>query len=387
MSRKLSEPSLRISYADSIEEIQPEDWNRLAAETSPFLKHEFLLALEATGCTTRESGWQPHHVKVHDLQGALVGVVPLYRKTNSYGEYVFDWSWADAYRSNGLAYYPKFLTAIPFTPSESSRFLLDPKLSSAATIRRIADSVMEHAEDLEMSSWHVLFPTEEENQCLQSDQLMSREGCQFHWFNRGYRDFDDFLAALSSRKRKNIRKERQSVFSQGIKFQVVRGGDISETQWKHFFVFYQSTYLVRGMQGYLNQEFFMRIGQTMPDNLFLVLAKLGDQIIAGALFFQDDKKLFGRYWGSLEEFQFLHFETCFYQGIEYCIQQGLSRFDAGAQGEHKIQRGFEPVRTFSNHWLRHPSFAAAIGEFLQREKDYMREYRQQAKELLPFRKS
>jgi hypothetical protein len=217
--------------------------------------------------------------------------------------------------------------------------------------------------------------------------MLTREGTQFHWFNRGYSCFGDFLNALSSRKRKNIRKERQSVSDQGISFSIVGGADITPIQWKHFFVFYQSTYMARGMQGYLSEEFFVQIGKTMPENLFLVQATLGEQVIAGALFFRDGRRVFGRYWGSLEEYQFLHFETCFYQGIDYCIRHGLEQFDAGAQGEHKIQRGFEPIRTVSNHWIRHADFANAIEEFLEQEQSYVQRYRQEASKLLPFKKS
>ncbi len=232
----------------------------------------------------------------------------------------------------------------------------------------------------------MLFPTTEESELLTEQNLLPREGCQFHWFNRDYRTFDDFLQALSSRKRKYIRRERQTVRDQDIKFEQIEGQAITAAQWKHFYVFYQSTYLVRGRHGYLNQEFFLQIGATMPDNLLMILARQGSQIIAGALFFKDNERLYGRYWGSLDEYRFLHFETCFYQGIDYSIQRGLRQFDAGAQGEHKIQRGFEPVQTLSNHWLKHPTFASAIADFLERERGYIESYRAEASKLLPFRK-
>ncbi|MCB1672654.1 MAG: GNAT family N-acetyltransferase [Gammaproteobacteria bacterium] len=378
--------SYQFRFLSSISEVDRADWNQLAGNASPFLKHEFLLALEVTGCTTAATGWQPHHLVITNEDSLLIGVVPLYRKTNSYGEYVFDWSWADAYRTNGVPYYPKYLTAVPFTPSTGPRFLIREEYRQPQLMHRIIDTVREHALEQQVSSWHVLFPTETESRLMADHGMLQREGCQFHWFNRGYASFEDFLAAMSSRKRKNIRKERLSVQEQGISFAFIDGAAITDKQWKHFYVFYQSTYLVRGMQGYLSQELFQQLGRTMPENLLLIEARLDNQVIAGALFFRDERKLFGRYWGSLEEYQFLHFETCFYQGIDYCIRNGLEEFDAGAQGEHKIQRGFEPIRTVSNHWIRHPAFAEAIEDFLVQEKDYMNRYRQQAGQLLPFKK-
>jgi predicted N-acyltransferase len=377
----------QFRFLSSLVEISSEDWNRLAGKASPFLRYEFIWALESTGCTTEATGWQPWHLAVWDKQQNLAALVLLYRKSNSYGEYVFDWSWADAYRTHGIPYYPKLLTAIPFTPSVGPRFLVREDLSKEQLIPLLADVIRHHAEETNLSSWHVLFPTESESETLAENGMLTREGTQFHWFNRGYSCFDDFLNALSSRKRKNIRKERQSVSDQGISFSIVGGADITPIQWKHFFVFYQSTYMVRGMQGYLSEEFFVQIGKTMPENLFLVQATLGEQVIAGALFFRDERRVFGRYWGSLEEYQFLHFETCFYQGIDYCIRHGLEQFDAGAQGEHKIQRGFEPIRTVSNHWIRHADFANAIEEFLEQEQSYVQRYRQEASKLLPFKKS
>ena len=387
MSTTETQEDLQVKFVSSIDEIDAQSWNKLAGIASPFLKHEFLSTLENTGCTSRETGWEPYHVAAFDPQGSLVAAMPLYQKYNSYGEYVFDWSWADAYRSNGVPYYPKFLTAIPFTPSVGPRILVGDDIRTQAVGDQLVAAVLKRAQELGISSWHVLFPTGPESELLVAHGLKAREGCQFHWFNRDYSSFDDFLAALNSRKRKNIRKERQAVADQGIRFSVVEGDQIDEKLWKHFYVFYQSTYMVRGMHGYLSEEFFLKVAEVMPENLFLVLAKHDEQIMAGALFFRDDKKLYGRYWGSLEEYQFLHFETCFYQGIDYCIRHGLQQFDAGAQGEHKIQRGFEPIRTLSNHWIAHPTFAEAVDDFLEREKTYVTRYRDDAGSLLPFKKS
>jgi len=391
LSRKSDD--LQIRFVASIDEIDAQAWNELVGTESPFLRHEFLLALEQSGCTSRATGWQPHHLVASSASGkspnksVLKVAVPLYIKYNSYGEYVFDWSWADAYRSNGLDYYPKLLTAIPFTPSTSSRILHQDCFKLQELVESLSQAIITEAQKLGASSWHVLFPTIEESEALVRAYISQRRGCQFQWFNRGYTSFEDFLSRLSSRKRKNLRKEREHIIEQGIHFETVEGPDISESQWKHFYVFYQSTYLVRGREGYLNQDFFLQTGRTMPENLVMILAKTDQQIIAGALFFKDDSRLYGRYWGSLEDYQFLHFETCFYQGIDYCITNSLSQFDAGAQGEHKIQRGFEPQVTYSNHWIDSEVFAGAIKEFLQRESSYIDSYMNEAEKLLPFKKS
>ena len=392
MSRKSDDDNLQVRFVESINEIDVQAWNFLVGNESPFLRHEFLLALEQTGCTIRSTGWQPYHAVVTESASdidddcELLAVLPLYLKYNSFGEYVFDWSWADAYQANDLDYYPKLLTAIPFTPSQSARILHREEVPLDKVVKALCGAIQAEAAQQGVSSWHVLFPTAQESEILARLSIPRRIGCQFHWFNRGYSDFENYLSALSSRKRKNIRKERNLVSKQGIQFDVVEGPEISERQWKHFYIFYQSTYLVRGREGYLSQELFLQIGETMAESLVLILAKIENQIIAGALFFKGDGKLFGRYWGSLDEYQFLHFETCFYQGIDYCIQNGLQQFDAGAQGEHKIQRGFEPVVTYSNHWIANETFSNAINDFLEKETRYIERYIADAAKLLPFKK-
>jgi predicted N-acyltransferase len=371
----------------SIAQINPTTWNAIAAKSSPFLRHEFLLALETSGCTTSATGWEPHHAVVSNATGDPVAFIPLYIKTNSYGEYVFDWSWADAYQSHGLQYYPKLLTAIPFTPSTSSRILTRSDEALENFCEQAVVEIQAEANRLGASSWHVLFPLEHESIQMATHNLSQRKGCQFQWFNRDYNSFDDFLSAMSSRKRKNIRKERNSVSAQGITFDVLEGKDITAPIWKHFYVFYQSTYLIRGREGYLNQDFFLQLGKSMPENLVMICASTDEQLIASALFFKGEDKLYGRYWGSLEDYQFLHFETCFYQGIEYCIHNNLKQFDAGAQGEHKIQRGFEPVETLSNHWIANEAFSDAIDDFLKKEEAYIDSYIEEARKLLPFKKT
>lgn len=380
--------ALDFRFQASIAEIDADVWNALATSSvgasSPFMRHEFLLALELTGCVCAATGWQPHHLVVSQ-SGSVVAVMPLYIKNNSYGEYVFDWSWADAYRQHGMRYYPKLVTSVPFTPSTGPRLLLAPGSDAQAMTRAVAATVIAEATRMSASSWHLLFPAEEESARFTAAGLRPRIACQYHWHNRGYGSFDEFLATFSSRKRKNLRKERQAVFSAGVQFTRLHGHAITTELWKQFYRFYQNTYHVRGQQGYLSLEFFMTLARVMPDNLLLVVASHAGRPIAAALSLQDEQTLYGRYWGSLEEYQFLHFETCYYQGIEYAIENGLQKFDSGAQGEHKIQRGFEPVFTYSNHWIADVAFDQAIADFLHKEAGYVREHRGAAAEYLPFR--
>lgn len=377
---------IHVSFTHSLSRIDPQQWNRLAGETSPFLRHEFLLALEQSGCVGGTSGWQPGHLIVGETHDNLLAAVPLYEKTNSYGEYVFDWSWADAWQTHGFAYYPKLVTAVPFTPSTGNRLLVAPGTDVAGILPTIIEAIRQRAVAQQASSWHVLFPTPEQKDLLQAAGLQSRLGCQFHWFNPGFASFEDFLGTLNSRRRKNLRKERAAVSAQHISFQWRPGLAITDDEWVRFHTFYQNTYLARGRRGYLNLEFFQRLGAAMGERLLLLFAYRDGEPVAGALFFLGTDTLFGRYWGCAEEFQFLHFETCFYQGIDYCIRHGLRRFDAGAQGEHKLQRGFRPVATWSSHWIAEPAFVPAITDFLRREEQHIRAYMQEAENILPFRR-
>ncbi len=395
--------TLAVEFTHSIEDIGQENWNSITGVENPFTRYEFLHALEKTGCTTKQSGWQPHHVAVYETtespntkQGSaeaktLVAIVPLYLKTNSWGEYVFDWSWANAFQSHGLDYYPKFVTAAPFTPSVGKRFFVEKGFAAqqpdaeATVLQLVTEKVKEKAVFIGASSWHVLFPTPEQNTVLTKLNMLPRIATQFHWTNRDYKSFDDFLNQLTSRKRKSIKKERANVAAQNISFKRTEGADITQQQWQDFYLFYQSTYMMRGQQGYLSQGFFFELAKTMPEQIMLINAQQDGRDIAAALFFKNNKKLFGRYWGSAADFQFLHFETCYYQGQEYAIEHNIKSFDSGAQGEHKIQRGFEPIITHSNHWIAHPSFSEAIEKFLVDEKPHILGYKRSAEELLPFK--
>ena len=379
---------LEINFVETISSIGIEGWNALAGTDNPFTRYEFLHALEQAGCTTAATGWGPHHIAVYSGTGSgrvLQAVMPLYLKSNSWGEYVFDWSWANAYKNHGLAYYPKLVSAVPFTPSVGTRlFVRSPDLRSRIA-GFVCEKVIEEAQRRAASSWHILFPTAAEHDEFDRRGIHARVGSQFHWYNKGYTSFDEFLATLNSRKRKSIRKERQSVRNEGITFKRSEGAEIDEAQWQTFIRYYESTYMMRGMQGYLNKDFFQTLSSTMPESLFMITAQQQGKDIAAALFFKSSDQLFGRYWGSDRDHRFLHFETCYYQGQDYCIEHGLKSFDSGAQGEHKIQRGFEPILTFSNHWIENEGFADAIGNFLNDEKAHINDYIKQAKQLLPYK--
>ncbi|MDX1491318.1 MAG: GNAT family N-acetyltransferase [Pseudohongiellaceae bacterium] len=381
--------NLRFAYCTSVSQIGAEAWNTLAEGAGPFLRYEFLSALEESACVSADTGWEPYHLAVWQDDGEgqerIAALMPLYKKHHSYGEYVFDWSWADAYHQSGLRYYPKLLTSIPFTPSYGTRVLVRESSQEQALLKAILIEVAAEAKRQGNSSWHILFPEKRVSDLLAREGAHQRQGTQFHWYNNSYESFDNFLESFTSRKRKNIKKERKSVSLSGISFDRLEGADITAEDWARFYHFYQRTYQVRGQQGYLNEAFFTRIGETMADSILLVVAKKDGQSIAAALSFKDDTRLYGRYWGCLEEYQFLHFETCYYQGIEYAIDKGLASFDSGAQGEHKIQRGFKPIITYSNHWIADPRFDAAIADYLLQERKHSGMYRESAEQLLPFK--
>ncbi len=381
---------MQVSFIESIADVDLRQWNGVAGTDYPFTRYEFLQALEISKATDRESGWQPQHALVYDGD-ELVAVMPLYLKYHSYGEYVFDWSWADAYQRHGFSYYPKILSAIPFTPATGPRLCIKPGQNADVIYPVMAEALLEHANAINASSIHILFPPAGAKQQFEQLKFKPRLGSQYHWFNEGFNNFDDFLDTFSSRKRKNLKKERRKVEQQNLQLEIIEGPNISPKIWQRFYYFYQLTYAKRsGHGGYLNQEFFELIATTMAEHIVLVLAydlnKEGEAI-AGAINFKDSNTLYGRYWGCIVEYEFLHFEACYYQGIEYCIDKGLQRFDPGAQGEHKIQRGFTPIETWSNHWIAEPAFAAAIDDFIEQDNRSMKGYIVQACEMLPFKKT
>lgn len=374
-----------FQYLSSIDDIDAATWDRLADEDYPFLHHDFLAALEHSGSVGKNTGWQPHHLTAYE-SGLLIAVMPLYIKIHSYGEYVFDWAWAEAYQYYGLKYYPKLLTAIPFTPASGPRLCTAPAINKNTLIKAIVKDIQSQTAGNQFSSWHLLFPLKSELTAWEETVLRTRTGCQFHWFNRNYHSFDEFIATFASRKRKNIKRERKRVAEQGIVLKRLSGDQINVQHIHDFFIFYQATYMKRGQQGYLTRDFFLRLLKSLPNYLLLVVAEKDNEPVASALCLRDSTTLYGRYWGCLDEYECLHFEACFYQGIEYCIEQGLQRFDPGAQGEHKILRGFEPVETWSLHWIEHEGFRKAIDRFLEQEKMGVAKYQTQSAQMLPYKK-
>jgi predicted N-acyltransferase len=385
--QRAEQTEFAVEFLTSLDQIPAAQWNDIADVDYPFLRHEFLHGLEKTGCTTAETGWQPCHVVLRRGE-TRVAVMPLYLKSHSYGEYVFDWSWADAWQRSGLDYYPKLVTAIPFTPATGPRLCTAPGLDTAQGYRVALQGIRKLAEQRQVSSWHLLFPEQAVSEQLLQEGLHRRTATQFHWFNDGYSSFDDFLATFNSRKRKSLKRERKRVEEQGLVLRTLTGTDIGEQEWQQFYRFYQLTYAKRsGHGGYLTRDFFLETAAGMGDQVVMVLAYLDQQAVAGALYFRSSDTLYGRYWGCEREFDCLHFEACYYRGIEYCIEHKLARFDPGAQGEHKIQRGFQPVKTYSNHWIGDPQLSAAVGDFTRREERHTEVYMGQAASLLPFKEA
>ncbi|WP_372875262.1 GNAT family N-acetyltransferase [Pseudomonas sp.] len=370
-----------ISTLSALNELDASSWDALRIDQQPFLCHAFLSALEDSGSVGGRSGWQAAHRVLQDGQGRVLAAMPAYVKSHSYGEYVFDHGWADACHRAGIDYYPKLLGAIPFSPVSGQRVLGDP-LAAGQLLDELSASLAQQG----LSSLHINFTSAADDALLQGrDGWLQRLGCQYHWHNRGYRDFQDFLDALSSRKRKQMRKEREQVAGQGIEFDWREGHQLSEAEWDFVYQCYANTYRVRGQSPYLSRTFFSLLGERLPQMIRVVLARQGGRPVAMAFSLLGGDSLYGRYWGCLAEFDRLHFETCFYQGMDYAIAQGLQRFDAGAQGEHKLIRGFEPVITHSWHYLCHPGLRAAVADFLQDERQGVQGYAEDARGLLPYR--
>ena len=372
----------RFDLSESISHIDKDEWNMLSGISNPFLRYEFLEALESSGAVSANTGWQPLHLRLFE-DNDCIAILPLYLKSHSYGEYVFDWAWADAYERHGLDYYPKLLTAIPFSPTTGPRIATHKDLSDIIPV--LAQIIKQLCEEKETSSWHGLFLEENQHHLLEKQGFQSRLGSQYHWFNKNYSSFEHFLESFSSRKRKNVKRERRKIIDQQVTIRCFEGKEITETLLRTFYRCYHLTYLKRGRQGYLNQDFFMRLIQTMPEQLVMFAAEYQSEYVATALCLKDEETLYGRYWGCLEEFDSLHFETCFYTGIEYCIKHSLKRFDPGAQGEHKISRGFEPIQTWSSHYIVEPSFNNAIAQFLHEETTLMETHIIELAKGLPFK--
>ncbi len=376
---------ITVRSVDGIGRVAAKAWDACAGADNPFCSHAFLLALEESGSVSAKTGWSPCHLLAEDGSGRLLACAPLYLKTHSYGEYVFDWAWADAYQRNGRAYYPKLQCAIPFTPVTGPRLLVRPDLRERGLEVALADRIVALTEASRLSSAHITFPTRPEAEALARHGWLLRMGEQYHWTNEGYRSFEDFLAALSSRKRKTIRKERERANAQGPTIRRLTGDDIKRTHWDAFYRFYLSTAEKKWGHAYLTRDFFDRLQARLGDSVVLFLAEQDGRWVAGALNLAGTDTLYGRNWGAEGDFRFLHFEMCYYRAIDYAIEHGLKRVEAGAQGEHKISRGYLPTATWSAHWIRDPAFRRAIAGYVERERLIVAECMNDAAELAPFR--
>jgi uncharacterized protein len=370
----------------AIERIPAAAWNALELGGNPFVRHEFLLALEREACVGSGSGWLPNHLVLEDEAGRLQAALPLYRKSDSWGEFVFDWSWAKAYAQAGLRYYPKLVSMAPFTPATGPRLLVAADADATQARERLSRALIEYARSQHLSSAHVLFVNETDRAALDSEHYLWRKDCQFHWHNRGFDSFEEYLATFRAEKRKKALRERRRVQEAGIEFQTLAGEHLEPRLWDIVFGFSAATFAAHGNEHYLSAGFFKSISAAMPGTVIVKLALLRGRPIAAAIFFRGGDALYGRYWGAAADFHSLHFEACYYQGIDYCIREGLQRFEPGTQGEHKVPRGFEPSTTWSAHWIADPRFHRAIDSYLDEERAAVDEYIRQVQEHVPFRR-
>ena len=379
---------LRVSVTHSLADVSAADWDALHGGGYPFTRHCFLHGLELHDCL-EQFGWHPVYFLLQ-RDARLLAAVPCYIKTNSYGELVFDHAWVNAYQRAGLEYYPKLVTAIPYTPATGPRFLLNheqvPDAAERQLLRETLVQVIQNfCVEQKLSSWHILFARKQTLDRLGQRDILQRSDVQFHWQNDSYRDFDDFLARLSSRKRKNLRKERRSVAQQNLDIRMHEGAELDADEWRRIHELYAGIYRRKYGTATLTAGFFQHLGETMPRQVLAAVAREQGQIVAVSLFFRSDTHLYGRVWGCDGYFNHLHFECCYYQGIEYCIREGLQYFDPGAQGEHKLSRGFLPTQTWSGHWIAHPQFREAIERFLEQELRYIDDYRSELLEHSPYK--
>lgn len=387
-SQTKSGTKTKYSFISSLQEIKRDEWNALLTDDHPFLRYEFLSALESNDCLGEKFGWFPHHLIVQDESDNLIAACPLYIKTNSYGEFVFDWSWASAYEQSGLNYYPKIISSIPYTPVSGKRLLISPKCSTKqkdSIASEIVCACIEEAKKLGMSGMHWLFNDADECSHFKQNNLMMRLGCQYHWHNHNYSCFEHFLESFISRKRKKVKRERRYVTEQNINIKRLHGNELTDELWEKVHMFYTGTFYRKSGFPTLSLEFFRQLGETMGSQILIVLAYDSDELVACAINFRSSTTLYGRFWGCLKDYHSLHFEACYYQGIEYAIENGLSTFEPGAQGEHKISRGFLPTKTWSAHWIADSRFQHAIQDFCQREETLMRQECDELMKHTPFR--
>lgn len=374
---------MRSGIQPHIDALERRQWNALEGTHIPFLRHEFLSALEHTGCIGAHTGWEPRYFTLQDAQG-LAAAVPAFVKMHSYGEFVFDFAWAQAYARVGGHYYPKLTIAVPFTPATGARLLVRPGAAPNCA-RRLLEDVQAYAAEQSLSSVHALFLDESaRSACAEAGWLLRRD-CQFHWTNRGYASFDDYLASFTAEKRKKARRERRRVAESGIRFETRFGGDLDKPLLDRVYALHQDTFRRHGREPYLTRAFFGEIAQTLGHEFMVKVAMHGREPVAAAVFFWCQEALFGRYWGAAAAYHSLHFETCYHQGIEFCIERGIARFEPGTQGEHKVSRGFEPALTWSAHFIRDARLRHAIGAYLEREGESVDEYAQEVQAHVPYR--
>ena len=376
-----------LEVLDRLKDVSADEWNALLpSDAGPFLRYEFLNALEETGCVGRNTGWQVAHLILRD-QERLIGAMPLYLKQHSYGEYVFDWSWAQAYEQQGMQYFPKALCAIPFTPVQGSRILSDTSVDTNVVHGKIAEGLKTLVIQNQLSSAHILFPKTTEVESFTKHGFMLRDSVQFHWHNQDFQDFEHFLSALTMKRRKNIRREREQVAKETISFRHMPGKDSIDQDWEFFYRCYENTYLEHQSRPYLNEAFFKQWAKLLPENLHLIIAERNGNPIATSLLVIDEKssKAYGRYWGAIEHIPCLHFETAYYQAIEFCIIKGIQTFEGGAQGEHKMARGFLPTTIQSAHFIADPQFSRAVQHFLDREHQGIGAYVDELAEHSPLK--
>ena len=376
---------MEISLETSLENVQPEEWDALGGHADPFLSHAFLVALERYDCVGETFGWYPRHLLIRDDRSRLIGAMPMYLKTNSYGELVFDWSWASAYERSGRRYYPKLVVGIPYTPITGRRLLVAPDADAVTVKDALIQSAIQIAQENGLSSIHWLFLDPQDRARLESQGMMLRRDCQYHWHNRDYADFDGFVAEFTSRKRKKVNRERRRVAEQEIELRTLHGTEVDAEDWAMFHRFYVDTFEKNAGIPTLTLPFFEEVGRNLGDRVVMVVAEHEGRPVAAALNFRSDEALFGRYWGCDRDFHSLHFEACYYRGIDYCIEHGLARFEPGAQGEHKIARGFLPTTTWSAHWIRDEDFRDVIETFCRRERVFMQQRCEELMEWSPFR--
>ncbi|HVH83033.1 MAG TPA: peptidogalycan biosysnthesis protein [Steroidobacteraceae bacterium] len=377
-------PAARIEFYRSIDQLDPREWNSLTGGAHPFARHEFLAALEHAGCVGPGTGWQPRYLALRDTEG-LVGGTAAYLKTHSYGEFVFDFRWAEAYERLGRRYYPKLTVATPFTPATGPRLLVRPGLDQGGIAAQLLEALERDTVAHDVSGVHALFLDEPARAACAARGWLMRRDCQFHWSNRGYASFEDYLETFTAEKRKKARRERRRVAESGVRFETRFGAELDAPLLERIYGLHRDTFLRHGHEPYLTAAFFAEVAQRLPESLMVKLAIHGRTVVAVAIFFASADALYGRYWGAAADFHSLHFEACYHQGVEFCIERGIARFEPGTQGEHKVSRGFEPQLTWSAHFIADRQFRAAIAQYLEREGAAVESYSLEVQEHVPYR--